>query len=848
MATYKYDATTNTYVLVDDSTLLNTDPPSTTNSSCTTDTPDYAPGSTAYFTANVGVGDAVTFNVTDVAGTAVSGTNAPWTITDGGVGDLDGLANGVIQTSWSVGLDAAGESFVLSATDQTIGMMATTGFTDSTPIPAVPVTANGTLFATADQGSSTGTGIFPSFVQIQGDSHDTDGDASTEEGFNTNFRPSVLDTQNPLVHNHAIQVQDIPTETAGGITYFVFRLDLNEPNDGQNGQITLDSLKLYASNVANLSTLSGATLLYDMDGNGDQTVSLTDWSSGSGHGDYIVKIPVSSFSSLHATDYIYLYSAFSNASSGFEEWSVATTDNPPPPVPTTSIAGEKYEDVNANGVLDGTDAPKAGFTIDLYEDNGSVAGQLDAGDTLLAQSVTDASGGYEFANVLAGNYIIVEENQTGWFETPDTHTTLVNSAGGTWSKYGYALTVTGLEASGITGKDFANNQGASLSGHKYEDLNGNGVLNPGESGLAGWTIKLFKDGVDTGLTAVTDATGSYTFAHLAAGNYSTQEVMQTDWVQTAGSTPETLTLGENDTVGNDFLNYKEASLSGYKYSDLNDNGVKDPTEPGLAGWTILLTGTDGLGNAVSLTTTTDANGHYEFDHLAPGTYSTQEVMQTGWVQTAGSTPETLISGENDTTGNDFLNYFFVEGRHGLTQGFWSQHPDTWNDTQDTVWANIVDKTDGVWGDAFSAAGVKIGISSSGGAKKIVYTSDSNDDIIWALSHNGGTGTDPGGILLGDANGNGQTDALNGEVTSLRTISQVKTDLAASSLGDAKVIMLNQLDAAQLNIYNGDNDPGSYHLDSKAGHDLVGEGVMWLAGAFSGTPGKTSDPSWTAQIV
>ncbi len=215
MATYKYDATTNTYVLVDDSTLLNTDPSSTTNISVTTDLPDYAPGSTAYFTANVGVGDAVTFNVTDVAGTAVSGTNAPWTITDGGVGDLDGLANGVIQTSWSVGLDAAGESFVLSATDQTIGMMATTGFTDSTPIPAVPVTANGTLFATADQGSSTGTGIFPSFVQIQGDSHDTDGDASTEEGFNTNFRPSVLDTQNPLVHNHAIQVQDIPTETAG---------------------------------------------------------------------------------------------------------------------------------------------------------------------------------------------------------------------------------------------------------------------------------------------------------------------------------------------------------------------------------------------------------------------------------------------------------------------------------------------------------------------------------------------------------------------------------------------------------------------------------------------------------
>src|SRR5258708_6940770 len=66
--------------------------------SVSTDLLDYAPGSTATFTANVGVGDTVTFNVTDVAGTVVSGTNEPWSITDGGFGDLDGVANGVITT------------------------------------------------------------------------------------------------------------------------------------------------------------------------------------------------------------------------------------------------------------------------------------------------------------------------------------------------------------------------------------------------------------------------------------------------------------------------------------------------------------------------------------------------------------------------------------------------------------------------------------------------------------------------------------------------------------------------------------------------------------------------------
>src|SRR5436190_24178901 len=108
MATYTWDPVTSTYILSADQSF-----------NVTTDQPDYSPGSIAAFTANVAVGETVTFDVIDVAGTAVSGTNQPWTITDGGVGDLDGVANGVIQTTWAVGQDAAGEAFELSATDQT---------------------------------------------------------------------------------------------------------------------------------------------------------------------------------------------------------------------------------------------------------------------------------------------------------------------------------------------------------------------------------------------------------------------------------------------------------------------------------------------------------------------------------------------------------------------------------------------------------------------------------------------------------------------------------------------------------------------------------------------------------
>src|SRR3954453_12188559 len=83
----------------------------------TTNANDYAPGSTATFTAtNVALGDTVTFSVAHLdpgpdgfVGTAddgllhdLIGTTGPWSVTDGGLGDLDGIANGVIVTSWDV--------------------------------------------------------------------------------------------------------------------------------------------------------------------------------------------------------------------------------------------------------------------------------------------------------------------------------------------------------------------------------------------------------------------------------------------------------------------------------------------------------------------------------------------------------------------------------------------------------------------------------------------------------------------------------------------------------------------------------------------------------------------------
>ncbi|MEM7536082.1 MAG: SdrD B-like domain-containing protein [Chloroflexota bacterium] len=71
------------------------------------------------------------------------------------------------------------------------------------------------------------------------------------------------------------------------------------------------------------------------------------------------------------------------------------------------------------------------------------------------------------------------------------------------------------------------------------------------------------------------------------------------------------------------------TIQGMKFHDLNGDGVQDPDEPGLAGWTIVAIHTDGTVH----TTTTNANGHYEFADMEPGDYRVREEWQAGAVQT-----------------------------------------------------------------------------------------------------------------------------------------------------------------------------------------------------------------------
>ncbi len=80
-----------------------------------------------------------------------------------------------------------------------------------------------------------------------------------------------------------------------------------------------------------------------------------------------------------------------------------------------------------------------------------------------------------------------------------------------------------------------------------------------------------------------------------------------------------------------------ATLSGYVYHDLDDDGAFDSNEDPIAGVELRLLRADG--SDTGLRATTNADGYYKFVNLTPGNYTVVEVQPEGWVDgkdTAGS--------------------------------------------------------------------------------------------------------------------------------------------------------------------------------------------------------------------
>ena len=332
-------------------------------------------------------------------------------------------------------------------------------------------------------------------------------------------------------------------------------------------------------------------------------------------------------------------------------------------VPGGSIHGNKWNDINGNREYDEDEPGLAGWTIYIDENRN---GQLDAGEL---STVTDALGRYSFTGLLGGDYIVAEVVQAGWRQTFP----------GTFSDPPLTHRIIFEGPSSIDGVNFGNQElpTGSIHGSKWHDVNANRERDAAEFGLGGWTIYLDLDNdgqLDAGEpSTVTDESGNYWFTDVPSGGYIVREVNQEGWIQTAPRAGfYSIEIGNQRVENLDFGNFRGAQIHGTKWSDINGNGVRDPGEPGLAGWTIYIDrNNDGRFSDGDPTTVTMADGQYWFTGLPSGQYTIGELQQETWTQTYPNTAIEYFDFEDLDRGSQFGfgSSFQTVGTHGTPLQF-----------------------------------------------------------------------------------------------------------------------------------------------------------------------------------
>lgn len=304
--------------------------------------------------------------------------------------------------------------------------------------------------------------------------------------------------------------------------------------------------------------------------------------------------------------------------------------------PEAGIGGVTiYLDLNDNGALD-EDEPS---TVTLGDD---------------PETDADEAGTYAFATAQPGTYTVREVVPLGFAQTfPDP----LGDTGGV-----YVVTVSSGDT--VEDIDFGNVDLGSITGHKFEDSDGDGVRDDDEPGLAGWTIFIDandNDLLDPGeLSTLTDDEGAYAFNDLGEGSFRVIEEPQAGWVATLpaeGAYDVELGLSV-DVPALDFGNYRPAEITGSKFEDQDADGTRDDDDAGLAAWTIFLdTNGDGILDEGEAATDTGIDGTYAFVDLTPGDYVVAEVPVEGWQQSlpdGGAHAVALRSG--DSVQLDFGNF------------------------------------------------------------------------------------------------------------------------------------------------------------------------------------------------
>ncbi len=284
---------------------------------------------------------------------------------------------------------------------------------------------------------------------------------------------------------------------------------------------------------------------------------------------------------------------------------------------TAIISGYVFDDANENGIKDLAETGIEGVTV-----------TLEIGSENIITVLTDPNGAYQFA-VNPGTNVKITSSGPGGNYYPTTLETvfLQPPTAGSYenNNFGYSDDV----------------DTAVIMGIVFDDVNSNGAQEFGELGLPGAVISLTLEGsliisyTTTG-TGVITGTFIFTVPLPTEGEtvvYGVHEINPDGYRSTTSddlNVPVTSAKQSYNVEFGDTDTPLGANIFGVVFDDLNKNGERDPTEPGIQGVTVKLY--DPV-DVIYVEKTTNFWGQYTFQVGASGTYVVSEIDLDGYIST-----------------------------------------------------------------------------------------------------------------------------------------------------------------------------------------------------------------------